>query len=347
MTETLRLRADHPADVHRAAQILRHGGLVAFPTETVYGLGANAFSAVAIRRIFEAKQRPSWDPLIVHLPHLDAVDRIATLDGELEGRGRRLASACWPRPLTLLLPKVTAIPDEVTAGRTTVGVRVPSHPVAEALLKAVGLPIAAPSANRFGHISPTTAEHVLDDLDGRIEAVLDGGPTAVGVESTVLDPSETPMRLYRAGAFSAETLEQVAGVPVEVLTGEPEDANSASPDSLASPGLGIRHYAPEVPLQLSGPNAAALAEEVEAALRATTGRVGVLLPTGWQVVETSRVTTQAWAIWEDERALAATLFAGLRALEKGRVEKIICPLPPSGGLRDALRDRLLKAARSR
>ncbi|MGI4829200.1 MAG: L-threonylcarbamoyladenylate synthase, partial [Janthinobacterium lividum] len=208
MPETLLLRADQPGHIQRAAEILRCGGLVAFPTETVYGLGAHALSSEAVGKIFEAKQRPAWDPLIVHIADPLQMKEIARLQAELATRVRLLSDAFWPGPLTLLLPRTAVVPDEVTAGRPLVGVRWPSHPVAQALLQAAGVPVAAPSANRFGHVSPTTAQHVLHDLDGRIDAVLDGGATTVGIESTVLDPTQTPMMLYRAGAVTPEMLRQ-------------------------------------------------------------------------------------------------------------------------------------------
>ena len=238
MLETIRLQAADPADVQRAAELLRAGRLVAFATETVYGLGANALSAETIAGIFAAKQRPAWDPLIVHIASVDEVDRIALISGELRARVERLAAAFWPGPLTMLLPKSAAVPDAVTAGRPLVGVRIPAHPAAQALLRATGLPIAAPSANRFGHTSPTTAEHVLADLDGRIDAVLDAGPTQVGIESTVVDVTRTPIVQYRPGAVTPEQIEKVCGVSVEVYVATTEQS---APESLPSPGVGIRH----------------------------------------------------------------------------------------------------------
>src|SRR5215469_13053832 len=171
MLETFRLQAAKQADVERAAELLRAGRLVAFATETVYGLGADALSAEAVARIFAAKQRPAWDPLIVHIASIDQIDGIAMIPDELRPRVECLASAFWPGPLTMLLPKSGAVPDAVTASRPLVGVRIPAHPVAQALLRAAGVPVAAPSANRFGHTSPTTADHVLADLGGRIDAV--------------------------------------------------------------------------------------------------------------------------------------------------------------------------------
>src|ERR1700736_3613554 len=197
-------RLEGQAGLSRAAELLRGGGTVAFPTETVYGLGANALDAEAVAKIFAAKERPRWDPLILHVSDQEMVARVAVIPEGLQGRVvRELMEAFWPGPLTLLLPRTGSVPDAVTAGRSLVGVRMPGHPLAMELIRQAGVPLAAPSANRFGRTSPTTAAHVLEDLGGRIDAVLDGGPTTVGVESAVLDPTQTPMVLYRPGAVTA------------------------------------------------------------------------------------------------------------------------------------------------
>lgn len=338
MSRTLHLDALKPGDVGRAAGLLREGGLVAFSTETVYGLGANALSAEAVARIFEAKQRPSWDPLIVHLGSVDSLGLVAQIPSELTERVMLLAEAFWPGPLTLLLPRTEVVPDAVTAGRGLVGVRVPAHPAARALLTEARLPIAAPSANRFGHTSPTTAAHVLADLEGRIDAVLDAGPTSIGVESTVLDPTQTPMVIYRPGAVTAEQLTKVTGVAVERFVA----AEGAEPVALPSPGVGIRHYAPRARLVLVEGSIDALRAGVEAG-EASGELVGVLVPLGWEIE--GSVVVERWARWDDTDALAAGLFAGLRALDDRGVEVIVCPLPNAGGIGDAMRDRLEKAAR--
>ncbi len=352
MPVTLRLRAERPGDLGRAAAILRAGGLVAFPTETVYGLGANALSPAAVRGIFVAKGRPGWDPLIVHLADVAELSRVTERAAGSDTRVDLLARAFWPGPLTLLLPRSPVIPDVVTAGRPRVGVRLPQHPIAQQLLHAVGLPLAAPSANHFGHISPTTAQHVLDDLDGRIDAVLDGGPTMVGLESTVLDPLADPMVIYRAGAVTADALREVTGAEVTYYVHGAE--SGAAPEALPSPGVGIRHYAPEARLVLSGPTLAALKTTVEAALAeasvgtsASIGSVGVLLPRNWQLTPQEELQIEPWGAWGDEGALAAELFSALRTLETHGVTMIVCPLPGAGGLGEALRDRLLKASRPR
>ena len=343
MKKTLHLRAADAEDVQRAAGILRRGGLVAFATETVYGLGANAFSEEAVAGIFAAKGRPAWDPLIVHLADAVRLPEIARIEGPLKDRVEALVDAFWPGPLTLLLPRTPAVPDAVTARRPLVGVRVPAHPAALALLRAAGLPIAAPSANRFGHTSPTTAEHVLADLDGRIDAVLDAGPCAVGVESTVLDPGTTPMAVYRAGAVTADQIASVCGVPAALFA--PADALEGTPASLPSPGVGIRHYAPEVPVRLTAGEAGVLWAEV-LRLEGRGLRVGVLLPGDWPMHAGEDTVAERWGVWTDAGTLATGLFAGLRALENRNVDVIVCPLPEEGGVRDALRDRLMKAARA-
>src|SRR6185369_9139359 len=203
-TRTVLLPAD-PASIRRAADLLRQGGLVAFPTETVYGLGVHALDRDAVRRLFVAKGRPASDPLIVHVTSLEAARLLASIPDH----ARELAVAFWPGPLTLVMPRSTVVPDEVTAGLDTVAIRVPAHPVARALIEEAGIPIAAPSANLFSRPSPTRAAHVLDDLDGRIDLVLDGGATTVGVESTVLDLSAARPTVLRPGVVTVEMLRRV------------------------------------------------------------------------------------------------------------------------------------------
>jgi L-threonylcarbamoyladenylate synthase len=338
MPVTLHLEATIPADIQTAAHLLQDGHLVAFATETVYGLGANALDADAVAQIFTAKQRPSWDPLIVHLASAEQLPAITTIPAHLEPRISQLVSHFWPGPLTLLLPRNKSIPDAVTAGRELVGVRVPAHPAAQALLQATNLPIAAPSANLFGHTSPTTAAHVLADLNGRIHAVLDAGPTNIGLESTVLDPTTTPMMLYRPGAITPEQLTASTGVAVTVFTPAITDT---LPESLPSPGVGIRHYAPRATLQLTESNPAALNAALQSSSKSEI--IGVILPTGWLLAQSA--LTEPWADWNSPESLAATIFSALRSLDDRGATLILCPLPPSGGLNDAIRDRLNKAAR--
>ncbi|MHB8887793.1 MAG: L-threonylcarbamoyladenylate synthase [Acidobacteriaceae bacterium] len=325
------------AAIARAAAILRAGGTVAFPTETVYGLGANALDEAAVAGIFAAKERPHWDPLIVHVSDPEMLRRVVA---EVPAKAQRLMQKFWPGPLTLLLPKHADVPAAVTAGRKLVGVRMPSHPVALALIHVAGVPVAAPSANRFGRTSPTTAAHVLEDLDGRIDAVLDGGATSVGVESTVLDASVEPMMIYRPGAITAEMLADVVGEVEQYAA----PIHFEAPESLPSPGVGIRHYAPRARLVLvESPRE--LQEQV-AAFAHDEELVGVMLPYGWERASLDAVV-YPWADWQDADSLARGLFAGLRELDAHDVSVIVCPLPPATGVGLAMRDRLQKAARKR
>ena len=347
--KTLRLAVNSahlnaPASIQaldRAAGILRSGGLVALPTETVYGLGANALDAVAVERIFEAKQRPAWDPVIVHVAEMaGGKPMLEGLVREVPERARRLMEAFWPGPLTLLLPRSAAVPDAVTAGRPLVGVRMPAHPVALELIRRAGVPVAAPSANLFGRTSPTTAEHVLHDLDGRIDAILDAGPTEHGVESTVLDPGKIPMVIYRPGAVTAEQIRTVAGaVEVFQAAGPLSDEPRAA---LPSPGVGLRHYAPRARLVLVEAAFSDLAARLAEAARRWPGeRVGCMLPEG--VAAPSEALIYNWGRWETPEELAQRLYAGLRSLDGADCSVILCPLPPSDGIGAALRDRLRKA----
>jgi L-threonylcarbamoyladenylate synthase len=335
--------ADAREAIARAADILRAGGLVALPTETVYGLGANALDANAVARIFAAKQRPAWDPVIVHVAQTDENSPIndnamlAPLVTEIPPAARKLMEAFWPGPLTLLLPRSNVVPDVVTSGRPLVGVRMPAHPVAFELIRQAGVPVAAPSANLFSHTSPTTAEHVLHDLDGRIDAILDAGPAEHGVESTVLDPCQTPMVIYRPGAITAEQIWAVAG-EVDIHRA-PLAEPGVEAAALPSPGVGIRHYAPKARLILVEGNAADLAE---AACRFAGNRVGIMLPAGWRPVLGTAVF--AWGRWDAPEELAAALYAGLRALDAEGCEVIVCPVPSGEGIGTAIRDRLRKAA---
>lgn len=317
----------------RAAAIVRSGGTVAFPTETVYGLGANALDAAAVGKIFAAKDRPGWDPLIVHVEGPEMLDRVADVPaGARAGAVSLLIEAFWPGPLTLLLPRTHEVPDAVTAGRELVGVRSPAHPVARELIRLAGTPIAAPSANRFGHTSPTTATHVLADLDGRIDAVLDGGPTRVGVESTVFDVGT--LQIYRPGAVTAERISEVLGADVRVVFA----AQAGGDETRVSPGMGMRHYAPDAQIVLVSGQ-----QQMTAELKKHPGsETGVMLPDGWDSGDAGVVFR--WGPWSDAEVLARLLFFGLRFLDERGVKVIVCPLPEMGGLGEAVRDRLRKAA---
>jgi L-threonylcarbamoyladenylate synthase len=341
---------------------------VAFPTETVYGLGANALDADAVEKIFAAKQRPHWDPVIVHVAEAAAARGLVTAWPEA---AERLAQAFWPGPLTLLLPRERVVPDVVTAGRANVGLRVPAHPVARSLIAAAGVPIAAPSANYFGHTSPTTAEHVLADLDGRIDAVLDAGGCAVGVESTVMDPTNNPAMIYRPGGVTIEQIRDALGglgIRVELAEHIPYDSTreriaegrvmpterppveavpgETPPEALASPGMGMRHYAPRARMVLVE-NEDELRRAVEREAREH--RVGVLLPEEWPMpggaAPASSVIVLRWGRWSEPESLARELYAQMRALDEAGVDAIVCPLPKAEGIGLALRDRLRKAAK--
>jgi L-threonylcarbamoyladenylate synthase len=333
--------------IARAAELLRAGRLVAFPTETVYGLGANAFVAEAVEGIFRAKRRPHWDPLIVHIASIDMLAEVA-----LAGQDAlALMEKFWPGPLTLLLPRGSRIGDSVTAGRPMVGVRMPQHPVALELIRQAGVPIAAPSANRFGHTSPTTAAHVLADLDGRIDAVLDGGATEVGLESTVIgiEGRLSDIVIYRPGAIDAEMLESVSGAG-SVRFFEAKDTRDAEPESLPSPGVGLRHYAPNARLLLVDRDFDRATNFVELTLvnpideaQTDGAKVGVMLPNEWN--RGSADVVFRWGPWHQPEILAQRLFAGLRELDERGATVIVCPLPQNRHrLGEALRDRLRKAA---
>jgi L-threonylcarbamoyladenylate synthase len=326
------------AGMRRAAELLRSGRTVAFPTETVYGLGANALDPAAVAKIFEAKDRPGWDPLIVHVEGSTMLNRVVTIPADLQATVRALTTAFWPGPLTLLLPRTMEVPDAVTAGRRLVGVRTPAHPVARELIRLAGLPVAAPSANRFGGPSPTTAAHVLADLDGRIDAVLDGGPTNVGVESTVFDLAARA--IYRPGAVSAAMISRVIGLDVNLVS-VAERSSGTAPEALPSPGMGMRHYAPRARVILVDGQKEMLAEIA----RHPGAEVGVMLPDGW---EWGAAAMQfRWGPWNDAEILARLLYFGLRLLDERGMKVIVCPVPPmEGGLAEALRDRLEKAARA-
>ncbi len=347
---TLRLSVnpEHPDDpesvraIEQAAGILRRGGLVALPTETVYGLGANALDPAAVARIFAAKQRPAWDPVIVHLAGLAPGNpMLDELTIDIPDTARKLMAAFWPGPLTLLLPRTAAVPDAVTAGRSLVGLRMPAHPVALRLIQQARVPVAAPSANLFSHTSPTTADHVLQDLDGRIDAILDAGPTRHGVESTVLDPTQSPMVIYRPGAVTIDQIREIAG-DAEIYQ-PPQSA--AQQESLPSPGVGIRHYAPRARLILIEASLADLPRQLAEALARYAGdKVGLMLPGEWSGTAWSAAIIFPWGRFSAPEELAHNLYAGLRSLDMQNCSVILCPVPPAEGIGAAIRDRLRKAA---
>lgn len=330
-TQVLRVHPETPEPdaIARAAAVLRGGGLVAFPTETVYGLGADALDPAAVRRIFEAKGRPATNPLIVHVAEAAAARDVAA---DWPEAAARLAARFWPGPLTLVLPRRQEVPDAVTAGGPTVAVRVPAHPVALALLRAAGRPIAAPSANRSAALSPTRAEHVLRDLGGRIDLVLDGGPTPGGLESTVLDVSGAPPRLLRPGLLAPAAIEQVIGPIIR------PDATPASGRPLPSPGMLSRHYAPRAPLECAPDTGWTRAEEL--------CRVG--LRVGWLTFARGpgpeHPNVVPVVMPSAPAAYAAQLYAVLHDLDDRGVERIVVALPPDGEDWLAVRDRLRRAS---
>lgn len=351
---TLRLAVDprrpDPAVIAEAARLLRAGRLVAFPTETVYGLGAHALDADAVGRIFAAKQRPHTDPLIVHLASAADLRRVAAM---IPADAARLAEAFWPGPLTIIVPKHRDVPDVVTATLPSVAVRVPSHPVAQALLAAVRVPVAAPSANRFSRPSPTSAAHVLTDLDGRIDAVLDGGATEIGVESTIVDCTVSPAVVRRAGGVPVESLLRV----VADIAVADQVADVAAPQ--LAPGQLLRHYAPAARLTVyDGPFAATVARLAREARQQAAGgaRVGVLAPEEALTAlapelaasaSAGRVVVASLGPRDDGAAAARALFASLRDLDAAGVDVILALGPTRAGLGTAVWDRLRRAAEGR
>lgn len=313
-------------DIDEAVRLLRGGAVVALPTETVYGLAADAESPEAVARIFEAKGRPSSHPLIVHLPSVDALD-----DGwvaSIPPVAQRLADLLWPGPLTLIFERGPRVPDAVTGGLETVGIRVPSHPAMRSVLERFGGGLAAPSANRFGAVSPTTAAHVLADLGHRIEAIVDGGDCEVGIESTIVDVSTGVARILRPGAVTREELEAIVGGPVP-LAGE---------DAPRAPGALASHYAPRARIHaVSADEAPQQARE----LVESHGRVAVLAPPS-MILEGDGITRIE--VPDDPRERARGLYASLRAVDAGAFDHAVVVLPDESGLGAAIADRLRKAA---
>lgn len=346
MTDVLTLdaRRPDPAAIARAAARLRAGELVAFPTETVYGLGAHAMDVAAVRRIFAAKGRPADDPLIVHVHDVAALQQLAA---EIPPAVAALASSFWPGPLTLVLPRSARVPMEVTAGLDTVAVRVPAHPIAHALIAAAAIPVAAPSANLFSRPSPTRAEHVLHDLDGRIDLLIDGGPTSVGVESTVLDLTGSTPTVLRPGAITLEMIRTV------LPNARIRDAVSHPGETMKSPGLLAKHYSPRTPLTLYEGSSDAVATRIAADVRqalARGQRVGVIAaredPIAASPPEGLRV--ERLGSEQDLAAIAANLYSALRTLDAEGVDLIL--VRTFGGNHDlglTINDRLRRAAAGR
>lgn len=325
------LGRDAPA-IAQAAVILRAGGLVAFPTETVYGLGANALDAVAVRRIFAAKGRPAYNPLIAHVADVAGARALVL---EWPPLAQALADRFWPGPLTLVLPKRPEVPDEVTAGRDSVAVRVPAHPVARALLAATGLPLAAPSANRFTELSPVTAAQVARSLGDGVDLILDGGRTDVGIESTVVDLSVSPPVLLRPGTITRAELEAITG-PL----GVPE-ALEAEDAPRAAPGMIARHYAPRARVTLVASDA------LEGAMREAASRAGIrTAAVTWSDAPFASGAALAahHRLPRDASAYAAELYDTLHAIDDAGCHEVLVELPAADPAWDGVRDRLTRAA---
>lgn len=329
-TKLLNINEDSLAE---AARLIAEGQVVAFPTETVYGLGANALDEEAVRRIFEAKGRPADNPMIVHVADADMAQELCIFTPVAQA----LADAFWPGPLTMVLYKSSAIPDVVTAGLDSVGVRMPVHPEALRFLSACGLPVAAPSANRSGGPSPTTAQHVLDDMDGLIPLILDGGHTPIGVESTVLDLTGAIPVILRPGAVTAE---QVA-----LLLGACDVADSVlrpmyEGEPAASPGMRHRHYAPRARLTLVEGSPQSVATAIRAAVDAQPGAQILAMEQNLPLYNGRK----AHSLGNDAAEAAHRLYYLLRELDNQGVERIYCETLPQDGLGLAVMNRLARAA---
>jgi L-threonylcarbamoyladenylate synthase len=313
--------------VARAVALLRKGETVALPTETVYGLAADALNAMAVARIFEAKERPRFDPLIVHLPDRSWLEKIADLPVSDRQLILQLAEKFWPGPFTMVLPKQEIVPEIVTAGLDTVAVRISAHPVFAEVVCAFGKPLAAPSANRFGRISPTTARHVLNELDGRIPLVIDAGPTEHGIESTIVTIRKGRIDILRRGPIVAEQMSEFARVGID-----------PSSEKVSAPGQLPSHYAPKTPLQI--------VDDAQAFLPEPNQRCALL---AWNVVlrnaESKFVVVRKLSERQDLREAAANLFRYLHELDELGLDLIVAERVPEEGLGAAIMDRLSRAAK--
>lgn len=332
-----------PAIIAEAAEVLRRGGLVAFPTETVYGLGANALDAAAVESIFAAKGRPAINPVIVHVADVAAAQKLTPVWPD---SAAKLAERFWPGPLTLVLPKISELPSVVTAGGATVGLRVPAHPVALALLQAAQVPVAAPSANRSMRVSPTLASHVQRTLEGRVDLILDAGPTPGGLESTVIDLTVDPPRVLRPGLITIDQIEAKIGsvaIVRETLPASLLGKPSAKPDpekALRSPGLLKRHYAPRATvlcIENGGPAICELAADVK--------RVGWLRFNSKEE-ETFSISVVVIDMPRDPTEYAARLYAAFYEMDEAEVEAIVVDVPPGGDAWLAVHDRLRRASQN-
>lgn len=319
------LSASDAESIRRAGRIITSGGLVAFPTETVYGLGCDAMNAEAAAKVFEAKQRPQFDPLIVHIADLTQLEMVIA---SLPAVGQRLIDAFWPGPLTLVLPKQPAIPDLITAGLSTVAVRMPNHPVAQSLIREAGTPIAAPSANLFGYVSPTTAQHVAAGLGNTVDLILDDGPCPIGVESTIVSLAGSQPELLRPGSITIEQLSSIVGSIRQSL--------SVNHTPIA-PGQLSRHYATQTPLTV-------LASAGARPILKDGVRAGLLIHSHPRDTDDHFAAVEVLSSTGDLREAARHLFAALRRLDSLGLDRIYAEPCQEKGLGVAIMDRLHRCA---
>lgn len=318
------ISASNPESIRLAAGVIRNGGLVAFPTETVYGLGCDALNPEAVARSFEAKQRPSFDPLIVHIAMRASLDRLVET---ISFGDHRLMDAFWPGPLTLVLPKREQVPDIVTAGLPTIAIRMPAHPVARALIREAGVPIAAPSANPFGYVSPTCAQHVVDGLGDRVDLVLDGGPCPLGVESTIVSTTGTWPTLLRPGSVTLAEIREVIGPVVR----------ATATRTMVAPGQLPRHYATRTPVTI-------LAAQGAAPMIQGHERAGLLAMSALGHADNRFCAIEVLSAAGDLREVARNLFAALRRLDTLRLDRLYAEPCDEQGLGLAVMDRLRRCA---
>ena len=325
-------------NMDEAAAILRDGGLVGIPTETVYGLGANGLNEEAVAHIFEAKGRPQDNPLILHIPNASWLERYCK---DIPLTAYKLADAYWPGPMTMILRRKDIVPDAVTAGLDTVGMRCPAHPLCRAIIDAAGVPVAAPSGNTSGRPSPTTAQHMLEDMDGKIDAIVDGGPCSVGVESTIIDLTETPARLLRPGGITLEQLEAVLG---EVAVDPAVTRLMGAGEQPKAPGMKYRHYAPKAPVTVVTGDPQKSAEYIASHAAPEDGIIcfDEFLPLFTRRSETRPVMDLGPA--GDKEEQARHIFDALRSFDHTSVPAIWAQCPDATGIGLAIANRLNKAA---
>lgn len=325
-------------NMDEAAAILRDGGLVGIPTETVYGLGANGLNEEAVAHIFEAKGRPQDNPLILHIPDASWLERYCK---DIPLTAYKLADAYWPGPMTMILRRKDIVPDAVTAGLDTVGMRCPAHPLCRAIIDAAGVPVAAPSGNTSGRPSPTTAQHMLEDMDGKIDAIVDGGPCSVGVESTIIDLTDTPARLLRPGGITLEQLEAVLG---EVAVDPAVTRLMGAGEQPKAPGMKYRHYAPKAPVTVVTGDPQKSAEYIASHAAPEDGIIcfDEFLPLFTRRSETRPVMDLGPA--GDKEEQARHIFDALRSFDHTSVPAIWAQCPDATGIGLAIANRLNKAA---